>query len=303
MSHEDALAGLDRMKLRKMGVSHSEGEMILHLMSILNKYGLFAKESDPVFEQSPAAKLEPHDVEILKNLPRIIAAIKKQKGEPGDPGSPGRPGKDAVVDYNDIVRRVLRKIPMPRDGRDAVIDIDDVVRKVLAKIPKPKDGKDGGASKVDEAMIRSIVIRNLPVLPQDISRSALPEFRSIRAGALDADRVVLTNASKELVTVGVTLAELEMLNGITSNIQDQLDALAGGGALPTFVDKEVPAGAINDSNTVFVLANTPSSGSEHIFLNGVLQVGGGVDYTLVDDTITFIVAPESGNRLLASYRY
>ena len=72
---------------------------------------------------------------------------------------------------------------------------------------------------------------------------------------------------------------------------------------PSFTDKAVPSGSVNGTNTRFTVSQTPTSGSEHVFRNGVLQKGGGVDYTLSGTTITFVTAPESGDLLLASYRY
>jgi hypothetical protein len=47
---------------------------------------------------------------------------------------------------------------------------------------------------------------------------------------------------------------------------------ASGLTASNFVDKEIPSGSINGSNTTFTLANTPVSGSEHLYLNGILQL-------------------------------
>ena len=70
-----------------------------------------------------------------------------------------------------------------------------------------------------------------------------------------------------------------------------------------FVDKETPSGNVNGSNTSFVLANTPTSGSEHIYLNGMLQdVGAGNDYTISSATITMLTAPLTGEKIRVSYR-
>ncbi len=78
---------------------------------------------------------------------------------------------------------------------------------------------------------------------------------------------------------------------------------AAGLTASNFVDKEIPSGAINGSNTTFTLANTPVSGSEHLYLNGVLQESGaGNDYTISGVTITMATAPLSGEKLRASYR-
>jgi len=68
----------------------------------------------------------------------------------------------------------------------------------------------------------------------------------------------------------------------------------------TYVIREIPSGTINGANTDFTLANTPQSNTETIMLNGmVLNVTD--DYTILGDTITFINAPISGDRILVTY--
>lgn len=70
-----------------------------------------------------------------------------------------------------------------------------------------------------------------------------------------------------------------------------------------FVDKEIPSGAINGVNATFTLANTPTSGSEHVFLNGILQeAGAGNDYTLSGAVITMLAAPLTGEKIRVTYR-
>jgi hypothetical protein len=71
-----------------------------------------------------------------------------------------------------------------------------------------------------------------------------------------------------------------------------------------FSDKETPAGSINGSNVTFTLANTPTAGSEHVYLNGVLQdSGAGNDYTIATTVVTFSTAPATGDKVRVSYRY
>jgi hypothetical protein len=67
------------------------------------------------------------------------------------------------------------------------------------------------------------------------------------------------------------------------------------------VVREVPAGSVNGTNVTFTLANTPVDDSESIFLNGLLLNGGGDDYSISNDVITMVAAPESGDRLLVTY--
>lgn len=69
-----------------------------------------------------------------------------------------------------------------------------------------------------------------------------------------------------------------------------------------FVTEETPSGTINGSNTSFTLANTPTSGTLRLYLNGVrLKSGAGNDYTLSTNIITFTTAPISGDVILADY--
>jgi len=70
-----------------------------------------------------------------------------------------------------------------------------------------------------------------------------------------------------------------------------------------FVDKEIPGGLINGENNVYTLAYTPIPGSEHLYLNGLLQESGlDNDYTIIDSTITFYDYPMEGMTLKCSYR-
>jgi len=60
----------------------------------------------------------------------------------------------------------------------------------------------------------------------------------------------------------------------------------------------------NGTIVAFVLANVPTTGSEHVYLNGVLQDDGSEDYTLSDaTTITFLTAPLTDDKLTVSYRF
>jgi hypothetical protein len=76
-----------------------------------------------------------------------------------------------------------------------------------------------------------------------------------------------------------------------------------------FSDGEVPGNAINGANAVFTLAHgdTTTGTSLMLIRNGVVQTGGGVDYTLsaTGTTITFVAAstPQTGDTLVAWYRY
>ena len=113
---------------------------------------------------------------------------------------------------------------------------------------------------------------------------------TVQEGTVNADTTWLSTANSggTLNTTAITFS-----NPIT----------AGGLTAANFVDKEVPSGSINGSNTSFVLANTPTAGSEHVYLNGVLQESGaGNDYTITGATITMLTAPLTGEKIRVSYR-
>lgn len=67
------------------------------------------------------------------------------------------------------------------------------------------------------------------------------------------------------------------------------------------VSSEAPAGLIDGSNKIFVLAHTPS-GQVMIFLNGMFQ-SPGIDYNLSATTVTFVSAPSAGDVVRAFYFY
>jgi len=73
-----------------------------------------------------------------------------------------------------------------------------------------------------------------------------------------------------------------------------------------FIVKETPSGTVNGSNVTFTLANTPVSGKEEIYVNGIQQdPGAGNDYTISGATITFLTGaiPQTGDKVRASYIY
>ena len=71
--------------------------------------------------------------------------------------------------------------------------------------------------------------------------------------------------------------------------------------LASFVEGEVPSGAINGVNTVYTIANTPITGSVQWFWNGV-KSRVGVGHTISGTTITMTIAPETGDTLETNYR-
>ncbi len=68
-----------------------------------------------------------------------------------------------------------------------------------------------------------------------------------------------------------------------------------------FVDGETPSGLVNDTNTVYTLASTPVVGSVKVYLNG-MRMKVTEDYTISGTTLTFLIAPATGDNILIDYR-
>lgn len=85
----------------------------------------------------------------------------------------------------------------------------------------------------------------------------------------------------------------------TAFVTAAIAALPGGS---TLVPRETPSGTVNGSNVTFTLAFTPISGTEHVYLNGILQEpGAGNDYTISSATITYLTAPLTGDKIRVTY--
>lgn len=107
---------------------------------------------------------------------------------------------------------------------------------------------------------------------------------------------------------GYTLAALTAGTGITvSNAAGSISIAVNSAtfiAAANYVVRESPTGTINGVNTIFTLAATPVAGSEHVYVNGILQnSGSGNDYTISGATITFLAGaiPQTGDVVRVSY--
>ncbi len=82
----------------------------------------------------------------------------------------------------------------------------------------------------------------------------------------------------------------------TKYVDDQL------AALPTEVYNELPA--VTDGNANVTLANTPTAGTERVYLNGQrVTPGASNDYTISGSTVTFAIALQTGDVVLVDYKY
>lgn len=114
-----------------------------------------------------------------------------------------------------------------------------------------------------------------------------------------ADAVVYVSVGTANADTGWKLVTDSITLGTTPLV---FTSLMGSGNLTSgnFVIRETPSGTINGSNTAFTLAFTPTVGTETVYLNG-LEQNVTTDYTISGSTITYLVAPISGDILRVSY--
>lgn len=73
--------------------------------------------------------------------------------------------------------------------------------------------------------------------------------------------------------------------------------IAGGGGTALSLDcvRETPSGTVNGVNADFTVTTAPApAASLLVFVDSVLQKGGGTNYSITGTTITFVAAPETG---------
>jgi hypothetical protein len=68
--------------------------------------------------------------------------------------------------------------------------------------------------------------------------------------------------------------------------------------------REVPIGNTNGINKIYSIKSTPSQGTEHVYLNGILQEKNLTsDYTLNENILTFLDAPLENSIIQVTYEY
>lgn len=129
------------------------------------------------------------------------------------------------------------------------------------------------------------------------------------SGSVTTVSVASTNGFAGTVANASTTPAITLTTSVTGVLKGNGTAISAATAgtdymAPSdFVVRETPSGSINGSNTAFTLANTPISGTEEVYLNGILQdPGAGADYTISGATLTYATAPVSGDKLRVTYQ-
>jgi hypothetical protein len=119
--------------------------------------------------------------------------------------------------------------------------------------------------------------------------------RPLKGPGYAAGRVAWVNATGAIETVTGSVTDCVRVDGTSGPC---------GGAQPSFMDYDAPAGLVDGANTIFTLTGTPNPvGSLAVYRNGILMKAG-QDFTLAGNSVQFDsgAVPQPGDTLLASYR-
>lgn len=129
------------------------------------------------------------------------------------------------------------------------------------------------------------------------------QITSAVANATNANTAAVSNALKSATTtIDVAAATAPTAGQILTATSGTAATWQSPAASPIFVDKETPANGTT-VGTDYVLAFTPVAGSEHVYVNGILQdAGTGNDYTISGAAITMLSPLTTGDKIRVSYR-
>lgn len=193
---------------------------------------------------------------------------------------------NSLFDFKDSVRVATTAAGVLNTDFEAGDTIDGVTLDINDRILIKNQ------SSAAENGIYIVALSGLPSRATDMDAwTSVPgAFVAVEEGTSNADTIWLctSNQGGTINSTAINWQQIPTTPGLSNS---------------NFVDKEIPSGSINGSNTAFTLANTPVVGSEHLYLNGILQESGaGNDYTISGTSITMATAPLTGEKLRVSYR-
>lgn len=114
-----------------------------------------------------------------------------------------------------------------------------------------------------------------------------------------------SNVTERAATATLTNKTIALGSNTVSGTMAQFDTAVTDSNfvyMASVVIRETPTGAVNGANTSFALATTPITGTEEVFLNGLMQdPGAGNDYTIAGATITMLAAPLTNDKIRVNY--
>jgi len=152
----------------------------------------------------------------------------------------------------------------------------------------------------------------------DLATAMAGDGLSAGSGALALDLNELTGAVVDVANDSIAIVDADDNSSKKETIADLATAMAGTGITATNgvlsadavadnivegdIQVEDESANCNGVTVAFTLSSTPIANSLQVFLNGMLQQeGSGKDYTWSGTTVTFAVAPDTGDILLIHY--
>lgn len=262
---------------------------------IANKV-LGIKSAPPKTPVAPEVTIEEYIANVGDKIDTLIETIKSTrevelkgvsvvtiKGDKGDKPKLGEdyhvPKDGHTLTDEELLAIITPLIPEVADGKTPTRE--ELLSLIHPLIPIVKDGETP-----TEEQLLALIKPLIPVVKDGSPDTGAEIIKKIN----DANGLIDQSMIKDLEST------LEVLrNGLVN--------LGGYVATPTqFVDDETPTGAINGSNTTFVLSKTPLTGSLKVYANGQ-RMRVTEDYTFSGRTITFLTAPPTTSVVLVDFRY
>jgi len=227
---------------------------------------------------------------------------------------------------NQFVNRssILSPPNTSEDILDVITNITTLVSNVTSSLSELSESNNKISQSItgfsDVLTTQSMQIEHLTVTSRSIGSNKLFSNKEIPVGEINGinTKYILSNepilGSDHIYLNGVLIEDNNNDYSISGSIITFSTPLSQGMKLrctyyyqdplpqKLFIDKEQPHGSINGENTSFTLNNIPVEGSEHIYLNGLLQENGG-DYTMSGLTITFLNPPPPLTKIYCTYYY
>ena len=169
--------------------------------------------------------------------------------------------------------------------KSKIIDID-------FRLSQLKDGKDADEVKILNNLKAQIHLPTIEEIENDLPKlgnqirdalELLPDGDKLKIDAIEGLTEILNELKKKKPLLGIP--------GFNKNSMDLC-----------FIDPYVPTGTINGDNKVFTLGHTPSPvTSLRVWRGGAKQVVD-EDFTISGTTITFVNAPQVGEKIEVEYR-
>lgn len=122
----------------------------------------------------------------------------------------------------------------------------------------------------------------------------------IQTSAFTGD--VTKAAGGTTLTLATVNANVGTFNTVTVNGKGLVTAASNTSYLTAsnFVFNETPTGDLDSVDVTYTLANTPTTGTVQVYKNG-LRLTLTTDYSVSGSVITFVVAPDPGDVIVADY--